>query len=307
MDRQEQFVQWFDWVTTKWDLDSDTAARAAGAALLAVERGATADSASLVAYDAAFGTNVAGGTAAAYRGGKASSGASGWKVVAILAGVFAALTVGVVLAIYISPFVLAGGLLIALLVLWNPGQVGNSIHDWKLWKRLPVVRSQKSAGGFALAVLLYTVPVPGLFTAMDIAAATSPAPSTQVAGTGGGRQTSLATPRSENSSAPTTTAAPSPTPPAEPSPSASTAPAAAPPAVQPVPTPKKSAAPVPPTATDPYAAQKAQDPALRAQGISAICADGTYSSSASRSGTCSHHGGVHWWTGLVGAEGPGTH
>jgi hypothetical protein len=39
--------------------------------------------------------------------------------------------------------------------------------------------------------------------------------------------------------------------------------------------------------------------ALRAQGISAICNDGSYSYSQHRSGTCSHHGGVREWTGLI--------
>jgi Protein of unknown function (DUF3761) len=52
-----------------------------------------------------------------------------------------------------------------------------------------------------------------------------------------------------------------------------------------------SVAPAPPPA-DPYAA-------LRAQGVSAICNDGTYSYSKTRSGTCSHHGGVRVWTGLI--------
>jgi Protein of unknown function (DUF3761) len=42
-----------------------------------------------------------------------------------------------------------------------------------------------------------------------------------------------------------------------------------------------------------------------AAGASAVCADGTYSVSAHRSGTCSHHGGVHWWTGNLGPAGPG--
>jgi hypothetical protein len=39
--------------------------------------------------------------------------------------------------------------------------------------------------------------------------------------------------------------------------------------------------------------------ALRAQGISAICNDGTYSKSTTRSGTCSQHHGVQTWTGLI--------
>jgi serine/threonine-protein kinase len=44
-----------------------------------------------------------------------------------------------------------------------------------------------------------------------------------------------------------------------------------------------TAAPVPPPTADPLA------------GVTAICKDGTYSYSAHRSGTCSHHGGVSQW------------
>jgi serine/threonine-protein kinase len=58
------------------------------------------------------------------------------------------------------------------------------------------------------------------------------------------------------------------------------------------------AAPVRPA--DPYAAAKAA-------GASAVCADGTWSYSKTRSGTCSRHGGVHWWTGNLGPAGPGAH
>jgi Protein of unknown function (DUF3761) len=52
-----------------------------------------------------------------------------------------------------------------------------------------------------------------------------------------------------------------------------------------------------------------QDPhaAATAAGASAVCADGTWSFSQNRSGTCSHHGGVHWWTGNLGPAGPGAH
>ena len=55
-----------------------------------------------------------------------------------------------------------------------------------------------------------------------------------------------------------------------------------------------------PTATD-------ADAAAKAAGATAICADGTLSFSKTRSGACSQHGGVHWWTGNVGAAGPGAH
>ena len=45
--------------------------------------------------------------------------------------------------------------------------------------------------------------------------------------------------------------------------------------------------------------------AARKAGASAVCNDGTWSFSASRSGTCSRHGGVYWWTGNLGPAGPG--
>lgn len=76
-------------------------------------------------------------------------------------------------------------------------------------------------------------------------------------------------------------------------------------------TPKTSptAKPTPPPTKRPTAAPTANDPyaAAKAAGATAICADGTWSYSAHRSGTCSGHGGVHWWTGNVGAAGPGGH
>jgi hypothetical protein len=76
--------------------------------------------------------------------------------------------------------------------------------------------------------------------------------------------------------------------------------------VPPTPTPK----PAPPVATPPPAAPPvAADPYAdaTAQGASAVCADGSLSFSKTRSGTCSHHGGVHWWTGNLGPAGPGGH
>jgi hypothetical protein len=66
---------------------------------------------------------------------------------------------------------------------------------------------------------------------------------------------------------------------------------AAPAPVSVAPAPPAAVAP-PPPAADPYAS-------LRTQGVSAICNDGTYSHSKTRSGTCSHHGGVSVWTGLI--------
>jgi hypothetical protein len=87
----------------------------------------------------------------------------------------------------------------------------------------------------------------------------------------------------------------------EPTAEATPAPTDAPsePATTPKPATPKPVAPKP-TPTDVEAAAKAA-------GATAICADGTWSYSATRSGACSQHGGVHWWTGNVGAAGPGAH
>jgi hypothetical protein len=65
-----------------------------------------------------------------------------------------------------------------------------------------------------------------------------------------------------------------------------------PPALTPTPTALPAQAPQPASHAD-YLAE------LRAEGVSAICNDGTLSYSRNRSGTCSHHGGVREWTGLI--------
>jgi hypothetical protein len=106
---------------------------------------------------------------------------------------------------------------------------------------------------------------------------------------------------------PQPTVAPTPAPTATPTPIATPTATPAPtptlkPTVKPTPAPAATKPPVTPAPApvDPYAA-------ARAAGYSALCADGTWSTSKTRSGTCSGHQGVHWWTGLVGAEGPGAH
>lgn len=87
------------------------------------------------------------------------------------------------------------------------------------------------------------------------------------------------------------------------------------PVASPSPSPSPSASPTPPpvaaatAAPAPVVAPPPKDPyaAATAAGASAVCADGTWSYSKSRSGTCSSHGGVHWWTGNLGPAGPGAH
>jgi hypothetical protein len=72
------------------------------------------------------------------------------------------------------------------------------------------------------------------------------------------------------------------------------------PTARPTPRPTPRVTPTPTGPYDPY-------PAATKAGATAVCADGTLSYSANRSGTCSHHGGVHWWTGNLGPAGPGNH
>jgi Protein of unknown function (DUF3761) len=83
--------------------------------------------------------------------------------------------------------------------------------------------------------------------------------------------------------------------------------APAPPTVRPAPATAAPKAQAPPPAQPAPPAQGDPNAAATAAGATAVCADGTLSFSAHRSGTCSFHGGVHWWTGNLGPAGPGGH
>jgi outer membrane biosynthesis protein TonB len=127
------------------------------------------------------------------------------------------------------------------------------------------------------------------------------------AGGGQALQTPPATPAAtatpEVTQAPTATPTLVPTPEPTPTPAPTVVPALAPtPTLAPTPIPAPTEPPITPAPApvDPYAAAKAA-------GATAVCADGSLSYSKSRSGTCSGNGGVHWWTGNVGAAGPGAH
>jgi hypothetical protein len=82
------------------------------------------------------------------------------------------------------------------------------------------------------------------------------------------------------------------------------------PSPAPTDTPSEPAATLEPATPKPVAPEPTPtdaEAAAKAAGATAICADGTWSYSPTRSGTCSQHGGAHWWTGNVGAAGPGAH
>ena len=103
----------------------------------------------------------------------------------------------------------------------------------------------------------------------------------------------------------------SPTPPAESRPASPSSAASPSPShlASPSPTPPPSPVAAPTAVPAPVVAPPPQNPyaAATAAGASAVCADGTWSFSKTRSGTCSSHGGVHWWTGNLGPAGPGAH
>ncbi|HXM59136.1 MAG TPA: DUF3761 domain-containing protein [Candidatus Dormibacteraeota bacterium] len=66
------------------------------------------------------------------------------------------------------------------------------------------------------------------------------------------------------------------------------------------PTPSAPLAPPPASAPpdDPY-------PEATTAGASAVCQDGTWSFERTLSQVCARHGGVRWWTGVIGSRGPG--
>lgn len=108
--------------------------------------------------------------------------------------IFVAVPLVVLLAAIASPPVLIAGILLAALVVINPGHVGDRVQKWAIWQRLPLIRTQTTAAGFAVALLLYTVPVPGLLTHALVAASQSTGPS----------QSGTTSPSSSPSSSPTT-------------------------------------------------------------------------------------------------------
>ena len=73
----------------------------------------------------------------------------------------------------------------------------------------------------------------------------------------------------------------------------------------PTPTPTPSPTPTPTAVPMPAPLSAAGVAAATAAGATAVCNDATWSYSQTRSGTCSSHGGVYWWTGNLGPPGPG--
>jgi hypothetical protein len=176
-------------------------------------------------------------------------------------------------------------------------------NGWGMRSRLPGVRSSSRlvAVGTWVGLCLALVVVSAMAAPSTPTAVAPPAHAGESAPTATPlRPVAESTP--PPTSKPTATPRPSPspteTPTTVPTATPTVIPTAAPTAV-PIVVPAPLPPPPPPApAADPYAA-------ATAAGASAVCADGSWSFSAHRSGTCSHHGGVHWWTGNLGAAGPG--
>ena len=190
-------------------------------------------------------------------------GCFGWFV--ILVAFALALTALVALA----PLVVPIGLVLIALLLWNPSGIGDRIHVWRVWRFFPGLHGRRTALSFATVLAVYLVALPAASFALVVTSprpTPSPSPSSTPVPAVGGDGTSVATPVSTPTTPPTP--APTPVPTALPTAQPTTAPTVAPPPAQ---------------TTDPLA------------GVTAICVDGSYSYSAHRSGTCSHHGGVAQW------------
>jgi hypothetical protein len=171
--------------------------------------------------------STAGGSVPAPKG----RGCLFWIAVLLLAALALAL------APLVSPPVLIAGIALAAIVLINPGQTGDGVRHWPIWQRVPLLRTQRTAAGFGVVLLLYTVPVPGLLTAALVASALSsgttqpvdtPTATAAASSPESGPALAVATPTAAQA---TPTATPAPTPTATPI----AAPAAAPAAPRPPP------------------------------------------------------------------------
>jgi hypothetical protein len=147
----------------------------------------------------------------------------------IVIAIAAALT----LLVFASPPLLIGGVVVAALVLWNPGRAGDRVRRWSIWQRVPLLGRQTTAMSFVAILLLYTVPLPGVITVAMVTSGASTPPSATPAPPAEpevSRLTVLSTPT------PTATPTPTPTPTPTATPTPTPPPAAAPPRTPP-PTP----------------------------------------------------------------------
>lgn len=186
-------------------------------------------------------------------------GLVGWLVViGVLALAVAALS-------FVAPVVMPVGAAFALLVLINPGGLGDRVHAWRVWRALPGLHGRQTALGFSSVLALELVVVPLAAFALVHSGPAGAAPSSQFAAAPAVNPANGSAP---NLVLPSETSSPSPT---DSTPTPSSQPTPSPTAVVAAPTP------------DPLA------------GVTAICNDGTYSYSGKRSGSCSRHGGVQRW------------
>ena len=242
-----------------------------------------------------------------------------------------ALVLAVTVLSVIGPYIAALGLIAALVVVIDPGGVGSRLRQSPGWWGIPGMRrASNGAASFAALLLLYSVPIPlaafGLARGSHTGTTTSSSPS-PVAGVGGG---SGGTPSGAATATATAVAAATPTVPPPTATAAPTAHPTAPPTAVPTapptlaPTAETTAPPAPPPSPPPPPVAKqlcgappnpwsynfcgggtissppgdfcnyfACIPSFwsSTRGYVEECADGSYSHSGGRSGSCSSHGG----------------
>jgi hypothetical protein len=232
-------------------------------------------------------------------------GSLGWVVIGCVGLVALCLLAG--LSILLAPV----ALVLAILVVANPGGVGDFIHGWRIWRWLPGLHGRKTALAFAGVLLLDAAVLPGALAAV-ILATTPPAPATAAA---------PPYPSATPTARPEPTARPVVPPSVKPTPRPTPAPTSAPtPAPTPVPTPAPTPVPAPPPTAPPQnlcgapanpwgynfcgGSEIYSPPSNFCDYFNCIasfwsstagyvdqCVDGTYSHSGGRQGACSHHGG----------------
>jgi hypothetical protein len=134
--------------------------------------------------------------------------------------VLSAILLSVALAFLASAPVLVIGIVLAVVIVTNPGHAGDRVRRWGVWRRLPLLRTRTGAVGFTAVLLLYAVPVPGVLTYALVASTQSNGAGQPSSASG---QAAAPTPNQQFASAtatpeatPTATAVPTPVPTATP-------------------------------------------------------------------------------------------
>jgi hypothetical protein len=237
---------------------------------------------------------------------------AGVRAIFVLLIAAAALVLAIIVLGYVGPYVAGLGLLLAAIVLLNPGGAGSRLRQSIAWWSIPGMRRASSRGApFAALLLLYTVPVPISAFALVQTAHHGAAPSSQStspqAGVGGGSTSATASPSAVATPPPTTAVTVPPTSTSTATPTGTPAPTLTAGTATPT-TPPRSLCGAPPNpwnynfcgggtiSAPPATFCDYFSPCIAsfwssAKGYVEECRDGSYSHSGGRQGSCSSHGG----------------